>query len=452
MDAEQSGYSQQVKVTFGGVAEGAENPPPKGSRLRWLGRLILGLPSALTAFRKIVLDLTAVSLPFLVVAFFIGLLATDAVTIGSPSVPKLVQERGITPELLSQMLRARIEDIHRAAESSKTPELTDWELGRLVTSGGQEPLSIETGGLRLSLMKLAQFAANLLGMETKRHLSIGVLCKSTGCDGESLSLHAVAHSDGVSAADPVALDPGALHHAVDAAARHLLLTFDPYLLAIYDYNAKEDVKSARSIAVAMIREGHEQAVWAHNLLGIIAMNNGTRASAGRRYEQALEHFERALAIDGNFVAALVNKGNLLARQERFGPAIELFDQALELDGNFAATYSNYGSVLLRLCSWEAAVVAYEKALEIDSNQVSAILGRARVKAMREGDYTEMTSAHERVLVVDPTFETKLVGLQEILDFEADRSRMLAACETNGAAGVAGKLTDPQSRSSLAEKP
>jgi tetratricopeptide (TPR) repeat protein len=62
-----------------------------------------------------------------------------------------------------------------------------------------------------------------------------------------------------------------------------------------------------------------------------------------RYQEAIEYYDRALAMDPNDVSALNNKGNALGDLGRYQEAIEYYDRALAIDPNDADALYNKGN-------------------------------------------------------------------------------------------------------------
>jgi tetratricopeptide (TPR) repeat protein len=52
------------------------------------------------------------------------------------------------------------------------------------------------------------------------------------------------------------------------------------------------------------------------------------------YEEAIKNYDKALAIDPDYVYALTNKGNTLSNLGRYQEAIEYYDKALAIDPKF----------------------------------------------------------------------------------------------------------------------
>ena len=454
MDAGGDRYNQHVEVRFEGPRRAAPTAERR-SRPHWLRRGFSALPSFLASLRKVMFDLTAIALPIGVGIFFVSILTDETIVIEVPAVPQAVQDRGITPELLTQMLQARVQEIHAAARSrgfldtedlvpglpneaaGKTlqdvidsinrshdvPILSDPVSGpydpksiptdriiaqltpdtgeesdadrmfaatqdmiaatqdsivfvlepftnppeitktAAIASPAQDPLVIETAGLHLSIDSLAHGARQLFGLGARRRLTVSVVCKTADCGDDALAFHVYASADRVVAAGPANLDIGQLGQAIDAAALHLLDSFDPQVLASHHFRVGNR-EEARILAERMIDGGHEQQAWAYNLLGLIEMQ-------AKRWDLAQEPLNKALNIDEEYVPALVNLGIVKLRKGEFEQAKASYEHALKADPGNAVAYTNLGNLLVRLCEWEAAAQAYEQALETDPPSPSA---------------------------------------------------------------------------------
>jgi tetratricopeptide (TPR) repeat protein len=50
-----------------------------------------------------------------------------------------------------------------------------------------------------------------------------------------------------------------------------------------------------------------------------------------KFEEAMEYYDQALAIDPNFVKAIANKAVAMADGGEYSESLEYFDRAIELD-------------------------------------------------------------------------------------------------------------------------
>ena len=60
---------------------------------------------------------------------------------------------------------------------------------------------------------------------------------------------------------------------------------------------------------------------------------GSALSKLKRYKEAIDWFDKALAIDPNYIFSLRNKGSALNKLKRYKEAIGWFDKALAIDPN-----------------------------------------------------------------------------------------------------------------------
>ncbi|USN54978.1 MAG: tetratricopeptide repeat protein [Candidatus Peribacteria bacterium] len=64
-----------------------------------------------------------------------------------------------------------------------------------------------------------------------------------------------------------------------------------------------------------------------------------------KYEEALQYYDQALAIDENFVKALANKAVAMADSGKYQESLAYFDRAIELDPSDYLNYYNKGTVM-----------------------------------------------------------------------------------------------------------
>ncbi|MBO8125821.1 MAG: tetratricopeptide repeat protein [Firmicutes bacterium] len=101
------------------------------------------------------------------------------------------------------------------------------------------------------------------------------------------------------------------------------------------------------------------------------IRRGDQAYDNGDYERAIFYYEKALSINPNLVATLVDLGNCYWFRQPSDPkkAIELFDKAIELDPEFINAYFNKGIVLHYGLNRPAeAIRCWEKVLALDPPQ------------------------------------------------------------------------------------
>ena len=96
-----------------------------------------------------------------------------------------------------------------------------------------------------------------------------------------------------------------------------------------------------------------------------AFNNRGRALQELRcFEKALESYEKALVIRPDYAEAFNNRGNALQSLNRFQEALESYDKALALRSNYAEAFNNRGNALTNQGKLDQAIVAYRRAIDI----------------------------------------------------------------------------------------
>ncbi len=156
------------------------------------------------------------------------------------------------------------------------------------------------------------------------------------------------------------------------------------------------------------------AEWYHRLTGkavvydfsSLALNDSELFDAGyslgnlKRYEEAIQAYDRVLAIDPNNSSAWNNKGCALNSLDRYEEAIQAYDRALAIDPNFILAGNNKSYALDALRHYEEAIKDFDLALAIAPNDPMAWYNKG--KALDDlKHYKEAIQAFDRALAIDP---------------------------------------------------
>ena len=76
--------------------------------------------------------------------------------------------------------------------------------------------------------------------------------------------------------------------------------------------------------------------------------SGSRSRTRAAFDEALDYYDRVLAINESVPVVLLNRGVCLARLERLREAVEAFSRALDIDPRDVAAWHNKGLALGRL--------------------------------------------------------------------------------------------------------
>ncbi len=130
-------------------------------------------------------------------------------------------------------------------------------------------------------------------------------------------------------------------------------------------------------------------------------NLGTALQEDGRFEEAVERYTRALALDPGYTPALNNLGTALRAAGRVDEAVAVYGQALAQNADSAGLHYNLANALMAQGQTSAAIAEYRKALAANPRFVDAHnnLGRALAAEGNVDDaiasFREATALDER---------------------------------------------------------
>jgi tetratricopeptide (TPR) repeat protein len=138
---------------------------------------------------------------------------------------------------------------------------------------------------------------------------------------------------------------------------------------------------------------------AHNRLSSLYHSNRGLALAGlRRFEEAIESYDRALSLRPGDTEALFNRGVAQQALGRFAEALESHERVLKASAGHASALCNRGLVLDQLGRPEDALASYDRALAVQPNFVEALSNRGNLLS-RLGRLAEALASYDRALAV-----------------------------------------------------
>jgi superkiller protein 3 len=91
----------------------------------------------------------------------------------------------------------------------------------------------------------------------------------------------------------------------------------------------------------------------------------------KKYNEAIDAFQKAIEIDPKYAYAYNNMGIALRKQGKYNDAIAAYKKAIEVDPKDAYAYNNMGVALNEQKRYNEAVASYQKAIELDPADTSA---------------------------------------------------------------------------------
>ena len=133
----------------------------------------------------------------------------------------------------------------------------------------------------------------------------------------------------------------------------------------------------------------------------MALNNrGVALNALGRHADALKSYDRALALQPDYVSALYNRARSLDELQRHDEALACYDKVLALEPHHAVAHNNRGVALDTLGRSEEALESFAKALALRPDYAEALSNRGT--ALIDLDrLDEALASYDAALALDP---------------------------------------------------
>jgi tetratricopeptide (TPR) repeat protein len=115
--------------------------------------------------------------------------------------------------------------------------------------------------------------------------------------------------------------------------------------------------------------------FANTNAAIVFNARGVELMGSRRIGEALESYDRALALNPDFVEALNNRGNALRDLGRPDEALTSYDRAIVLQPLVAELFNNRGGAFADLKKFDDALIDYDKAIALRPFYPEALCNR-----------------------------------------------------------------------------
>jgi Flp pilus assembly protein TadD len=136
----------------------------------------------------------------------------------------------------------------------------------------------------------------------------------------------------------------------------------------------------------------------------------------RRFDEAVDSCNRALAIQPGWPAALTQRGNALAEMKMFREAIHSYNEAIAADAHDGEAWCQRGLVKHRLGDLEKALEDYNKSISLDP--ANAVVWSHRGIALQDLDrIEEAVESYDRAIAINPclaeAWSNRGVALKEL---------------------------------------
>ena len=93
------------------------------------------------------------------------------------------------------------------------------------------------------------------------------------------------------------------------------------------------------------------------------------------YDDAIEAYTAAIALNPNLAEAYSNRGNACSKKGQYDRAIEDYTKAIQLDPNDVKAYNNRGNAYAKKGQYDREIEDYNKAIALDLNYTKAYINR-----------------------------------------------------------------------------
>jgi tetratricopeptide (TPR) repeat protein len=118
------------------------------------------------------------------------------------------------------------------------------------------------------------------------------------------------------------------------------------------------------------------------------------------YSEAVDAYDRALALNPDYYQAWSNRGSALFNLEQYEASVASYDRAIDLKDDYPEAWNNRGSSLIKLGDYHAAVFSFEKATSLKPDDLDAWNNRG-FALMQLGRYKDALAAYSQAVKLDP---------------------------------------------------
>ena len=116
-------------------------------------------------------------------------------------------------------------------------------------------------------------------------------------------------------------------------------------------------------------------------------NRGIALARLDRFDEAIASFERAFALQPDYIGVLINQVSALHKLGRFDEALALSDKAIAMQPQLADFHYGRGRALDRLRRFDEAIASFDRAITLKPDFHDAYYGRSFCRLMR-GSFAE----------------------------------------------------------------
>lgn len=153
-------------------------------------------------------------------------------------------------------------------------------------------------------------------------------------------------------------------------------------------------------------------------------NRGSVYYYKKEYDKAIADFSKTIALDSTYALAYNNLGAILLERHQFSEAVSYFDKAILNDTNYAAAYNNRGVLSKALGNYQKAAIDYKKAIEKNKNYAEAYFNLGEVY-MLVGNYELAQGYFNRAIELNSNYTEAYYNRGNVLFMTGKATEALA---------------------------
>lgn len=122
----------------------------------------------------------------------------------------------------------------------------------------------------------------------------------------------------------------------------------------------------------------------------------------KRFQDALEAYNRAVELKPEYAEAWNGQGNALLELKRYEDALNAYDKAIQLNPIYLEAWTSRGKALDHLQRYEEAINSFDAALKIQPNYLDAWTNRGNVQ-MKLQQYSDAIASFDKAVKLQPDY-------------------------------------------------
>jgi tetratricopeptide (TPR) repeat protein len=326
----------------------------------------------LEEIRRVILNFAFLCIVGLLAYTAVRLLSENNAVVEPLGLPKAIKDLGYSEDAAALAVTSNLQKLKEQAQSGDN---------LIIVKARAEEQDIEVPVGEVNVTSFIRLLRQIIGLPQKR-ITGDIVCPTDVCNTKSLELR-LRILDGVNPPKLLAPVTGENPDALlKKGAEAVLRETDPLSLALVLYGDNPSTNQRRSEAIAianeMIANGDANSFAAHNLVGIGIIDSGATEEAP--LNEALQHFEAAIALKPDYPLPYINKGLALRRLGHLEEAIAAIDKSFALGAQEPAAYLNKAVSLKALGKLDDAIATLKDGAKTfpDNADILTTLGGVQV--------------------------------------------------------------------------